>query len=381
MATRKSAVAVKPKDELPAIEGQYEILPEDGYSFETISPGLSQLYAEMGVSGDGSLVFVSLLNSDGQGKEAQIWRGPPDDYDLESLVRKFGSNDYRVKLYVTNETGQRVMKGQRIYTWKLSPEDEQKRTAPVTIAQPQINASDIARAVAEAVRAALPATAPIDPMAQMRQMAEIMHLMNPHGSAPVHQQDQLGSLRTAIELMQMIKGDSEPIERGVNATGTDLLMKVVDKFGPLLGSALTQPGGVQSMMGLPTQPMPAIGMTPAQSAPGAQPAPPATMTPEDEEMNMQQMKLKMGLNFLVGQCEAGGAPETYAEVVLDSVPEEAVAQFVADVPKALEYLGSLDKRVTAHTEWFTRLFDTIKEMTAPEPAEPEAVIDPAKVQS
>src|SRR6266481_1741400 len=103
MATKKAL------DDESAYTG--ELLDDESFNGESLNPALETLYAELGISGEGeAVVFVSQLDADKKGAEAQVWRGSPDDYDLEAIARTFGSGNYRVKVYVRGPTGHRAQR-------------------------------------------------------------------------------------------------------------------------------------------------------------------------------------------------------------------------------------------------------------------------------
>ncbi len=86
------------------------------------------------------------------------------------------------------------------------------------------------------------------------------------------------------------------------------------------------------------------------------------------------LKLKMGIGFLLMQCNAGGAPETYAEVVLDSVPAEAVQALLAQ-PDPIAWLAAIEPKVQQpeNVEWFRSLIEAVREMLSDEREQDELV--------
>lgn len=370
MATRKVPAEQMADDE---IQQAMSVLQEDSFNGDAISPALDSLYAELGVGEQGdAMVHVTMLNVDGTGKEAIIWRGKPEDYDLEYLAKQFGSGEYRVKVYVANVDGRKVIRGNKVFTWKLTPDDERRRLNPEPVA-PAFNPLDLARMITDGIRAAMPApsTQP-DPMEQMVKMAQLMQMMRP--PEPQYQQaqpaNQLGMMRDMAELIQTLKGDSdEPAARGANSN--DLLMTVISKFAPLLTGVLAQQAG--NPMAIPSAThapqLQSQPVSPYPPIPQPEPILPDLTAPQAQsnEGNEVSLKLRMGLAWMIGQCDGGGAPETYAEVVLDSVPVEAVTQLLSS-PDPLGYLAQFEPRVNTepYKTWFTNLIGAIKEFTKPE---------------
>lgn len=354
MATRRTKEPETEIDE-DAVKQAMALLTDDTFNAESLNPALESLYAEMGMSDGGeATVHVTKLNADDKGTEAHVWKGAPDDYDLERVAKQFGSGDYRVKLYVRIATGQKVLKGNKVFSWLLSPEEENKRKNPQGVA-PTINPMDLSRMVAEAVRAAIPQqTVPqADPITQMRQFAEIMAMMRVDTPAPP-QTDPMLIMRNMLEMQAMMR-DSLP-ERDEapasgNATTNDLLLGLINKFGPMFAQTMMQQGaGAAPALGGMPQPAPEQLPVPSQ-APVVAPQPePAAPTQTEDDVNF---RLKMGLNFLIMQCDSGGLPETYAEVVLDSVPAPDL-QTIIDAPNAIDVLAQFDKRIAEpkYREWF-----------------------------
>ncbi len=354
MATRRQTIeADQPESS--------SLLSEDTFSAESLNPALEGLFSELGITDNAeATVHVSLLDADKKGTEAQIWKGDPDDYDLEALARKFGSGSYRVKVYVRLESGHKPCRGNKVFAWKLSREDEAALNAPAPVAQSQaFNQVDIARMIADAVRAALPVVPAVpapDPMVMLASLADVMHKLQPPAQT-MQSADPLTMMRNMAGLMNDLRGDVDPIERGVNANGTDLLMNLINKFGPLLAQALPQAGQVA--------PQPAAVQIAAPVANN-----PIQPEPQQTEIDDVSMKLKMGIAFLVQQANAGGMPETYAEVVLDSVPAESLTELLKN-PDPVLWLASFSPEVLKHKDWFESLVTACKEMLAEE-TQPDA---------
>lgn len=347
-------------------------LPDDAfYSSDALNPALNSLYSELGVTAEQgeTVVHVSLMDADGKAGEAHIWRGDPEDFDPEQLARTFGSGRYMVKVFVRDALGVKVQRARRVIQWQLSPADEAKRksylaelNASVAAAVPPpkpdaVPQADISRMIAEAVKAAVPQQPAVNPLAMMKEVAEVMRIMQPQQT--VAQPDPFSMMRGVVEMMTMMKGESEPLERGANASGNDLILAMINKFGPLFSNVLASQPAAQMPQAQPAQPYPQLAepssLTPTVTDPQVestnnQPAP-----VEDEV----SIKLKMGIAFLIQQCEAGGAPETYAEVVLDSVPDDALKGLLAS-PDPVVFLSQYNADVLKHKDWFNSLLTEIR---------------------
>lgn len=344
------------KDDAERQAGALEL--DEIYSAEQLSPALAALYSELDIEETGQVkVFVSKLLDNG--KDARIWQGPPADYDVVALSKRFGSGDYRVKVYVPRGDDRApVMRGNKVFTMVLDPAEDAslKREREGTL-QPHsgavLTAETIAAAVTQAIKAALPApVAPaVNPLDIIKGLADVFKNMMP---AQPQGLNALDALKTAASIFKEMRGpddEREPLDRGVNASGMDVFMKLIDKFGPALLAAAGQP---QPQPGQPALPAPA----PAQAAGNAQPA-------EDEAM----IKFRMALAFLVQQAQADNDPTTYAGMILDNIAEPDLDTLLKN-EQWLEYLASFEPRVMNQQKWFKELRDAVIELRKPDDGEP-----------
>lgn len=354
---------------------QQSVQLEEIYEAEALNPALEALYAEMGITGEvQAKVYISKLQK--EGKEARVWEGSPDDYDLMAIAKQFGSGEYRVKIYVPSERGNPVIRGNNVFAIMLPPgEDaaiEARRSGQ--IAQPaqglgNLSVADLSRMITEGIRAALPAQPAqpqINPMELMRTFAEVARSMTP----PQPAQPQLNPLELLRFGAELVKDREtvDPIERGVNATGTDVFLKLIDKFAPMFGQVLTQGAQPQQQPALPapSQPAPTVAHDPnagTQPANSQHPAQPVQLSPEEQEMTM---RVKMGLSFLKMQAQADNDPGPYASMVVDNVPEATLKELL-EAEKPLEILARFDPEILQHSDWFNELIAAVKEeLTAPD---------------
>jgi hypothetical protein len=316
---------------------------DDVYSAEPLSAALENLYTELDIEQDiGQVqVFISKIDA-ATGKEARIWQGTPADYDLTGIAKRFGSAEYRVKIYVPNPNGRVSLRGNKIFKMELDPADDARiEMMRKGITQPPAQASmtpdAIAALVAQAVKAAMPVpVAPaINPMDVIKGLADVFKSMMPAAQPGMNALDALKTAASIFREMRGGDGDGEPIQRGVNATGMDVFMKLIDKFGPAL---LAASGGPQP---------------PALAAP-AQPIDNAAPAAEDDAV----LKFKMGLKFLVAQAQADNDPTTYAGMILDNVADADIDGFLQN-DAWLEYLGGFEPLVKNNAKWFGELREAV----------------------
>lgn len=325
---------------------------------DDLQNALSVIMAEAGVTEHEAVAHVYLLDRESN-EEPKIWKGPAEDYDLDKLAHKFGSGSYRLKVYAKDDgTGKFVLRLNRVIPYRLSAEEDARlkaiRSGEVPVSQLNGNAQPTitAETIAQAIRAAMPAPAPvvpaISPIEMVKAFAEVLKAVTPVSQVP--QMNPVDVLRVAAGFIKDNTVGSDPIERGVNATGMDVFMRLVDRFAPMFEKTIAQ--AVQGQpAGLPNphqmgnaQP----GGTPMQPMQPVQPIQP--IQPGDDVT----MKLRMGLNFLCMQAQAGNDPETYADVILDNVPEKELKEMFAQ-PDWLDRLAAFDPNVKNHAKWFGEL--------------------------
>lgn len=167
----------------------------------------------------------------------------------------------------------------------------------------------------------------------------------------------------------------------------DVLKEVVRTVGPGVAPALAQIAAMRPPRAIPGQarlPAPVArpaapptlydGIEPnreASSAPDAltgssetaSPSGAESQNPEGENMGlMQTLKmvpwLKGQLHMLIDRAVRDSDPKLYAEVVLDSIPEDISGDVLIDFlnkPEWLQTLHQFDSRVGQHQKWFTEL--------------------------
>jgi hypothetical protein len=346
------------------------LLGEDTFNGESLNTALQTLYEEMGVGEDGdAMVHISKLDTPTPGKESNVWKDTPDKYDLHQIAQTFGSGEYRVRVYVKGSTGHRVVKANKVFSWLLTPQEEQRLKNPPSTEAP-ITAQSIASIVAETVRNMMPQTqAPaIDPLMMMNTAIAMAKQLTPPP------QPQIGIL----ELLQMqkemlaIKRESEPPparEGGSNVN--DVVIAMAETFGPTLAGLIARDKAMQAAQAQQAQPV--------QQLPQPEPLPmaePMTPLPDSnnftneestDDMNaMAMMKLKMGISFLISQAKAGNDVATYADMIFDNVPGDALVEILKQADP-VQWLINIEPKVSEYRAWFTLLLDECKNMVQEEP--------------
>ncbi len=332
---------------------------------------LQGLYAELGIEEelDDARVYVSKINYDGMNHEGRVWDGDAEACNMQTIGKRFGSGQYRVKVYVKHPvTRKPVLKTSKEIGVILDAEDEARLKAP--IAPPAqsggLTMADVQVMIQQGIGSILPTIQqaiqpPQNPLGMMKELAEVMRTLQPP-PAPA-QTGGLSQMKDMIEIVHLMReGNEAPI--GPGAGTMDVLMKLAEKFGPALASVVQQQAAQQAPA---QQPVPQVTMPALQNnpAPAVQPTP-----TEDEAMKAQEMQLRMGIGFLVSMAEAKAAPEPYADVILDNVGDEMVNNWLALPEGPLPTLIKIDPRVEQHRAWFERVVAELRVAMTPETDEP-----------
>jgi hypothetical protein len=289
---------------------------------EMLNPALEAIYAEMGVDERGKIkLYITKLIED-TGKEARVWEGPPSDYDLMAVARRFGSGDYRVKLYVPHDSGRIVLGGNQLFTILLDPSEDAKivamrKGAPdiQQAAAPQsLSPESLALAIASAIKAGMPA--PVDPFQQMTVLAGIMKQLMPaqQAAAPVGTSF-AETLSAAKSLIDISRGFTPPVDadgrtdvKGAALTrGIDLVAKMFEKG---LEQGKPNPGAA------PAQP--ALAAPHAQGEPGNV-APQKLTEDQQEELDMLRLQIKLVNREAKTKSDPIALVEKYYEDLPDAV--------------------------------------------------------------
>lgn len=147
--------------------------------------------------------------------------------------------------------------------------------------------------------------------------------------------------------------DLQPPAHG--AETNDVLVKLMDQFGPVLSRALTAPGGGRVD--------PAALRHVRRPALAAEEIPPATDTNETMEANPMTnpvVKAMVGpkLKELCGIASRSGNIDIYTDVVLDQVPISMIGMLL-EQPDPVAYLAQIEPTVETYRPWFEALVANI----------------------
>lgn len=341
-------------------------------SFLEVDAEMTALYAELG--GDNyQSGKVTIMARDPKGK----W-GWLDSMEVPEFVSRgikelagYGPGDYSIVVY---EPGSRGAKYRKQITITEAAGLREKRRREAAEAANRVPAVSVpANGELVEIREMLKmlmgviaqqATKPAqeNPLKQMREMAEVMRMLNPAPATPAP--GPLDSIRMMRELAGLAQELNPPTE---GTAGTmHALTGFLDKFGgPLLGILGQAAGNVPRL---------------PQAAPAGPVAPPARAVPdnvdaapnEGNDMHMlAQVKLKAGIGMLVNCAMQDFDPSSYAGMILDQVPAAVLDEWLS-APDVLGKLAQIDPRVANHPRWFEELLSAIMQLRADESQAPAA---------
>lgn len=333
---------------------------EQFYNAETLNPALELMYGQLGISSESeTTVHVAKLDFDGKGNEANVWKGDPEQYDLEALAKKFGSGSYRVMVYVKIETGQKVRKIMKVINWLLSPEDELKIKNALL---PQTTGSVVSQAQPDVIGAVK------EIMGGMQTM--VTQLMLEIAKSKPVERDPLQTLEGVKQLATILV----PAQQPQRDTFMDV-MKGVQLFHQISsetkGGNVVDNEGEVSIPGLITAFMrefrsqraatPAATQT-VPAAAGGQPAITAKTQAEiDAEMENEEMNIV--LNYQLKQAnkaaQANESAADYADNIYGMIPGD-VLQLIGTNPNWFAELCKIAPACQPFAEWYAQLGEQIK---------------------
>lgn len=334
---------------------------------------LANTLAQIGEDESNAKVFVYKIDKATK-LEAFAFETSPAEFatgGLTEIGKRYGGGEYRIRVYADG----RILTHKRI---AIMEQKETPQTAPVNIAadlqglfaQQQSAMLEGFKMLAESLKPAPQSPAPTM-LEQMETFARLQSLMggNQRQSGP-----DFGQLLDILKQgMEMGRGAGEQ-------SMLDVLMRGIETFGPAITEAV-KTGAVNQPM--PMMHAPAMTAAPAIAAPvpAIQTAAP---TNEDEMGILRNAMLKQAINFLVNQAKANNDPETYANMVMDQMDENALKDFI-NRPDWIDFLAQFNPEVKLPqvSAWFDTLRSIIIEFLTMPPesgtSAPHATIDNANL--
>lgn len=347
MATAKRA----PKAAAPVEENEDF---QDYIDFQSLNPALEQIRADLNITGDADVTcHVSKLDADGKGTEFKVWTGDPDEYNLETIAKRFGSGQYRIMVYMKIPSGHKVRQINKVQALMLSPEDEARVIAaraaaanPPETKQADNGLNSLAGILVQGFQqlgeliVKTNSKPEVDPLAMVERIAGAMKAMQP--AAPA--QPQGGGF---VETLNMIKVFNEVTGAGKSAlpegadSSTALMMAGMDMFKPVIAKAMEQKSNAPAA--LPT--------TGDQSA--ARLTAPVDAQPIETD-NEEFMLFKLQLKAANKAAASGADAADFADSIFAILPDP-VLQGMAFDPAWFDYLVKAVPDCAAHKAWYEQV--------------------------
>lgn len=331
----------------PAVNAEFDVA--DFMTGDELNPALQQIFAELG--GDSTVkitVYISKLIADSN-KEARVWNGPPDEYDLMATARRFGSGDYRVKIYGPTDRGNPGIRLNQVIPIMLDATEDARLLAlrkgePIAPGVMAVSGNSdmatIVQAVIAAIKPQLPqVVAPVDPFAMFEKFAGAMaKMMPPQQIVP---QAGASGMRDVLEAARMIAeisggNGNERADRSNGkdyavTRGVDLLSRIFEKH---LESA-----------------QPAL---PAPNASSKQPV--AGQLTEEEQLQLDMIKTQLRMANMAARSNTD--PKEFADSVFDMLPDTVIHDW-AENPQWFELLCAHVPDCKPHQEWYAKVREAI----------------------
>lgn len=336
--------------------------------------GITSVLQQLGEAGQGGNVFVFRVSRMGERAGAYVREYSPSEFSLATLRQNHGGGFYRLRVH--NSLGH-IVKNDTIEIEK----GPAVPIAPDPAALVQSTVADLGKVMlagfqqlGELIVKAQTQAPAAPPPPSMGDLLQNMVLMRQAIGADQAPKDSTMQILEAVKIgMSMVK------EAAGGGEGTDemgVIKSAIENFGPALSNLITQgngnaqpaphpsqsPGGTSPIL-LPQQP----GVSPLPPVPPGIPAAPgaaAHVPPNSptgaQSVNLQNIQLKMAVDFLVPHAEADHDPQTYAAMALDMAPAEALKQMLSD-KFYVQRLGQINPAVLKPevSAWFLEFRDEV----------------------
>ena len=335
------------------IEGEAEDISD---LEDSIDAELNAIFAELG-SDKAEVTFKIRVDKvlEGKGEMAYCFSCLPSELPIMDRIRDdFGSGKYQIRVWkIVPGTGARLIKKPIINI--MSP--IKKKTL---LENNMPDMPEIMRAISESNKQTLeqvhtllsmnksaPAIAApqINPMQMLIDLAPVIAALK--GLFPTQNNNaNIEMLVKGMDLMKDVNSDSGG-EKGL----ADVLITAAKEFGgPIL--EMTKVAAAQGPV-----PAPAHVQVPGTPPPVMVTHPPIINTPtlqSQSETNQMGMMLKMQVNGLVQKAENKADPALYADLIIDSMTELQIKEFIGR-PDLKEFLISINPKIATLWPWFEQL--------------------------
>lgn len=343
------------------------LLNEESEIEQTQDEALQDVLNQLDESEGTARVIVYRSSKDRGSNDSYCGEFTPGNFSLEEIRRKFGGGEYRVR--VLGNRG-RIKANKRINIEAI--QNENINVAPVVAVQNTDKLAEImANGFAQLGLMFQNQQNHQPPAPNRREMLDELLVFKQLFSGNENQQPaQTDPLTTFLKGVEFAKAVT-PREPG--ATDSDVMMGLLDKFGPVIANAVLSGNNQQSNDNQNVPAIPAIPLSPAKSIQNEQRINTVDSvvtnnpTNNGDDMNvMQTAMLKQSLNFLCMKASSNSDPVLYADLVIDNIPEDQLTVFIGR-NDWLSHLAVFEPKVKDYQEWFNQLKQAVTEvLTSPD---------------
>jgi hypothetical protein len=363
---------------------------------------LDSVLASLGDSDEKARVMLYRVGKNGE-KDKYLRKFTPQewlDYGQDGVLYDYGGGSYRVRVYDKNSklranTGIELEEPRTARGPTPPYPSRLGEVAHVAAPAPAPQGADVLTAVNAMMQAMqatitqafdkLGAAMQVQPKREdfLRELVQYKTLFaaQPAPVAPVVQSPE--PLDVFMKAVSFVKENLSPREGNGETGPADVFLELARSFAPVIADqarlgALTQAGAPTARSAGPSAPTRAVqpgpplvstAGTPVRTATAASSAPSVERPSEGADVDFQ---MKMAVGFLVNQARNESDPQTYAELVLDTVDPTVIEQWRAQPSDALiEWLAGYDPEVRKFSVWFKQVHAEIVAILADESAAPE----------
>lgn len=304
----------------------------DDISFDPISKTetefdkkVEDFASSMSDLGNNGEILVKRQTGGGKDPMEHVGYFEPDEYSygqlVEHLRNNYGGGLYRIYLRVNGRNkGNSLV---RIAESKSTPENSRALAGHGELSQILNVMREQNNQLMDAMKQPQK-----DPMADMMQMFQMMTMMRE--AMGIQNQTPVNPLEQLKDSMSILEGFGVTINGQAEKDEDDGFGGLIEKMAPLVTAAIQ----------------------PKQSQP--------QQNPKSREKPMfGNIMLKAGINTLLKAAKKGSDPATYAEMILDQLPEDKVREFITSENSAKK-LVEIVPQVGEFAEWFDTLSEHVK---------------------
>lgn len=338
--------ALNPQYQVPTVNIPYAPDELEDPDYDEMMGEIDRVQSECGSAS--SEAFINAFRILDGKEEAFLGRFVAKEFSLDELRKEFGGGTFRIRGFCPKPPPQN---GVRLFMNRVvrmevpkKVEASQSDTVLSAIAAMQSNMEKMMLGFSEAIARAI--KPPENNRMQILEEMKIMREMFTSSTPPAPEKDVMGELDKMLSLQQKLQALS-----GGGEGGSSYMPLMLEMVKPLIGPVTQQ---LQQKIVSSQNPIPQV---PTALTQPVQPKEGIEKMSQADEMN--QIKAFSSMLMLAAKNDMDTV--TYANMVLDHVPPDAVDQLLDD-PKWFDKLCNAVPEAKNHQPWFERLYSDIKEM-------------------